>query len=228
MGELVSFPSNGHDESGYLALPASGTGPGVVVIQEWWGLVPHITDVCDRLAVEGFVALAPDLYHGEVTTEPDEAGKLMMALNLEQATRDMGGAVDHLLGLDGVTSDRVGVIGFCMGGGLALALACARPDAVGACVPYYGIIPWPNLQPDWSKLDAPVLGHFAENDAFFSPAQVGELEDRLRAEGKEAHLIVHPGAQHAFFNDTRPEVHDVDLSARTWTESLAFLRRNLA
>lgn len=227
MGELVSFPSNGHDASGYLAVPGSGSGPGVVVIQEWWGLVPHITDVCDRFAAEGFVALAPDLYHGQTTIEPDEAGKLMMALNIAQATREMGAAVDHLTSLDAVTSPQVGAVGFCMGGGLALALACARPDAIGACVPYYGIIPWPDLEPDWSRLDAPILGHFAENDAFFGPAQVAELSDRLRAQGKDADLIIHPGAEHAFFNDTRPEVHDVELSARTWADTLAFLRRNL-
>ena len=130
--------------------------------------------------------------------------------------------------LDAVTTSQVGVVGFCMGGGLALALACARPDAIGACVPYYGIIPWPDLEPDWSRLGAPILGHFAENDAFFGPAQVAELSDRLRAQGKEADLIIHPGAEHAFFNDTRPEVHDVELSARTWADTLAFLRRNLA
>ncbi len=227
MGELVSFPSNGHDASGYLAVPGPGVGPGVVVIQEWWGLVPHITDVCDRFAAEGFVALAPDLYHGQVTTEPDEAGKLMMALNIDEATREMGGAANHLVGLDAVTSEQVGVVGFCMGGGLALALACARPELVGACVPYYGIMPWPNLEPDWSRLDAPILGHFAENDAFFGPAQVAELSDRLRAEGKEVDFIIHPGVEHAFFNDTRPEVHDPALSARTWSDTLAFLRRNL-
>ena len=95
-----------------------------------------------------------------------------------------------------------------MGGGLALALACARPDAVSACAPFYGVMPWPNLEPDWSKLDAAVLGHFAENDSMFTPAMVGELESRLRAEGKEAEFIIHPSTDHAFFNDTRPEVHD--------------------
>src|SRR5881392_2019767 len=95
-GQMVEFSSNGGTANGYLATPASGKGPGVVVIQEWWGLVPHIKDVCDRYAAEGFFALAPDLYHGETTTEPDEAGKLMMSLNLEQAGKDMSGAVDFV------------------------------------------------------------------------------------------------------------------------------------
>src|SRR5215218_11518764 len=120
MGEMVEFPSNGHSGRGYLARSVEGAGPGVVVIQEWWGLVPHIEDVCDRFAAEGFLALAPDLFHGETTTEPDEAGKLMMALNIEQAAKDMSGAVDKVAEVAG--SDRVGVTGFCMGGGLALML----------------------------------------------------------------------------------------------------------
>src|SRR5688500_19098918 len=116
MGDMVEFPSNGGTGRGYFATPEAGAGPGLIVIQEWWGLVPHIKDVCDRFAGEGFTALAPDLYHGESTTEPDEAGKLMMALNLEQAAKDMGGAIDYLESSDKVRGDGVGVIGFCMGG----------------------------------------------------------------------------------------------------------------
>src|SRR5437868_15034201 len=130
MGENVEFPSNGTTGHGYLAVPASGSGPGVIVIQEWWGLVDHIKDVCDRFAAEGFVALAPDLYHGETTTEPDEAGKLMMAMNLGQAGRDMGGAVTYLQGHDATAGGPVGVTGFCMGGGLAMVLATQPGDDV--------------------------------------------------------------------------------------------------
>src|SRR5438067_2722778 len=118
MGELVSFKSNGKEAQGYLAIPSSGRGKGVVVIQEWWGLVPHIKEVADRFAAAGFVALAPDLYHGETTTEPDEAGKKMMALNIEKAAKDMSGAVDAVA--ERSSGDKVGVVGFCMGGGLAL------------------------------------------------------------------------------------------------------------
>lgn len=227
MGELVDFPSNGHSASGYLAVPASGTGPGVIVIQEWWGLVPHITDVCDRFAAEGFVALAPDLFHGTTTTEPDEAGKLMMALNLDVAARDMGGAVDHLVGHEAVTSEGVGVIGFCMGGGLALVLAARRPDAVVACAPFYGLIPWEGAQPDWSALRAPVRGHFAAEDGYFTPDRAAALERQLRDLGKDAVMEVHPGVEHAFFNDTRPEVYDAAESARAWEATLAFFRETV-
>ncbi len=120
MGQMITFASNGTDTSGYLATPASAHGPGVVLIQEWWGLVPHIKAVADRLAGAGFVVLAPDLYHGLETEEPDEAGKAMMALDMPRAARDLVGAVAHVAALDTHPSRNVGVIGFCMGGGLAL------------------------------------------------------------------------------------------------------------
>jgi carboxymethylenebutenolidase len=226
MGEMIEFPSNGGTAQGYLATPESGGGLPLVVIQEWWGLVPHIQDVCERFAAEGFVALAPDLYRGESTTEPDEAGKLMMAMNLEQAAKDMGGAVDEVASL--ANGSRVGVTGFCMGGGLALVLACQRPDLVKACVPWYGIIPWPEAQPDWTRLDARVLGHFAEADGFFNPEAVAELQEKLTSLGKEAELIVHPGVDHAFFNDTRPEVYDAATSAAGWAMTVGFLKEQLA
>jgi carboxymethylenebutenolidase len=225
MGEIVEFPSNGHTAKGYLAVPQSGSGIPVVVIQEWWGLVPHIEDVVDRFAAEGFVALAPDLFHGQTTTEPDEAGKLMMALNVDEAAKEMSGAVDKVAEVAG--SDRVGVTGFCVGGGLALMVAARRPDKVKAVVPWYGLIPWPGAEPDWSTLDAKVLGHYAENDGYFDPGAVAELQSKLDAAGKEADLHVVPGADHAFFNDTRPEVHDAEASRACWSETVTFLRNEL-
>ena len=227
MGEIVEFPSNGTNGSGYLATPEQGAGIGLVVIQEWWGLVPHIKDVCDRFAAEGFTALAPDLYHGRTTTEPDEAGKEMMAMDMARAARDMGGAVDFLLASDRVRGDGVGVTGFCMGGGLALVLATQRPDAVKACVPWYGLIPWPDAQPDWRALAAPVRGHYAEEDAFFGPDKVAELEAQLQELGKDVELFVYPGVDHAFFNDTRPEVYDPAAADLAWTRTLEFLRAKL-
>jgi len=227
MGEIIEFPSNGDTATGYLAVPATGQGPGVVVIQEWWGLVPHIRDVCDRFATQGFVALAPDLYRGESTIEPDEAGKLMMSMNLAQAGKDMGGAVDALVAHEAVSGAGVAVVGFCMGGGLALLLAAQRPDAVVACAPYYGIIPWPDAEPDWSTVGAVVEGHFAADDGFFSPDKVRALEGRMRAAGVTVDLAVHPGVDHAFFNDARPEVYDAVEAAAAWTSTLAFFHARL-
>jgi len=227
MGEMVEFPSNGATGTGYLAAPEQGAGIGLIVIQEWWGLVPHIKDVCDRFATEGFTALAPDLYHGRTTTEPDEAGKEMMALDMARAAKDMGGAIDFLLASDAVRGDGVGATGFCMGGGLALVLATQRPDAVKACVPWYGLIPWPDAQPDWSALAAPVRGHYAGEDDFFGPDKVAELETMLQGLGKEVEMFVYQGVDHAFFNDTRPEVHDPAAAELAWPRTLEFLRAKL-
>jgi len=225
MGEIIAFPSNGDADRGYLALPETGSGPGVLVIQEWWGLVDHIKDVCDRFAAEGFVALAPDLYRGKTVREPDEAGKEMMAMQMDRVARDMSGAVDELRRRTG--RDGIGVIGFCMGGGLALVLATLRPDAVRAVVPCYGIIPWPDAQPDYATMAAALEGHYAEKDEYFTPEAANELGERLRAMGKQAEIIVHPGAEHAFFNDTRPEVYNATESARLWESALNFFRQQL-
>jgi carboxymethylenebutenolidase len=225
MGDLIEFPSNGGTASGYLAEPASGTGVPLVVIQEWWGLVPHIVDVCERFAAEGFLALAPDLYRGESTTEPDEAGKLMMALNMAQAAKDMSGAVDEVSLRAG--GHRVGITGFCMGGGLALVAATQRPDKIKACVPWYGLIPWPDAQPNWDRLDAEVLGHYAELDGFFTPAAAEELADDLRRRDKTVEIVIHPGVDHAFFNDTRPEVYNAAESMAAWHQTVGFLLTTL-
>ena len=225
MGEMIEFPSNGSVDQGYVATPGKGSGPGVVVIQEWWGLVPHIKDVCDRFADAGFVALAPDLYRGAQASEPDEAGKQMMALELGRAAADMSGAVDELRRRCG--SDAVGVVGFCMGGGLALVLAASRPDAVVACVPFYGLIPWPEAKPDYSQMRAAVLAHIAELDGYFGPEAAAGLEAELKKGGIDAQFHVYPGADHAFFNDTRPEVFKADASAVAWQRTLDFLHAHL-
>jgi carboxymethylenebutenolidase len=225
MGDMITFPSNGSEGQGYLAVPPSGQGPGIVVIQEWWGLVPHIKDLCDRFAAEGFVALAPDLYRGKQVSEPDEAGKEMMALQLERAAKDMSGAVDEVKRRS--SGDSVGVVGFCMGGGLALVLATQRPDAVAACVSFYGLIPWPDAQPDFSKLSAAVLVHVAGKDEYFTPEAGRALQGQLEGLGKDVEFHVYDGADHAFFNDTRPEVHDAGASALAWTRTIDFFRARL-
>jgi carboxymethylenebutenolidase len=227
MGEMVEFPSNGSTVGGYLASPEVGAGPGLVVIQEWWGLVDHIKDVCDRFAAEGFTALAPDLYHGAATTEPDEAAKLMMAMNIERAARDMAGAVDFLAGHDSVRGEGAGMVGFCMGGGLALWLATLQPDQVRAVVPFYGVIPWEAAQPDWSRLRAAVGGHYAENDDFASPDHVAALEAQLKDVGVDVEMFIYPNTHHGFFNDTRPDAFAEDAARQAWIRTLEFLRRHL-
>jgi carboxymethylenebutenolidase len=225
MGEKVTFTSNGGTAEGYLAGPDGG-GPGVLVIQEWWGLVPHIIDVTERFAEAGFTALAPDLFHGQTATEPDGAGKLMMALNLDQAAKDLSGAISLLQERTG--RDRIGVVGYCMGGGLALWLATRRPDAIAAVAPYYGVIPWQSAQPDWAALSAKVVGEYAANDSFATPDMVRALEAQLRDLGKDATLHIHEGCDHAFFNDTRPEVHDPEHSAEAFDRTTALLREMLS
>lgn len=225
MGEIVEFPSNGTTGQGYLATPASGSGPGLVVIQEWWGLDANIKGIADRFAAEGYVALAPDLYRGKIAAEPDEAGKEMMALNIERAAKDMSGAVDEVKRRSG--KDRIGVTGFCMGGGLALYLATKRPDAIAAVAPFYGIIPWPAAQPEWSAMTAAVQGHYAGDDGFAPPDSVRALEQQLKDLGKEVEMFIYPGTDHAFFNEDRPEVHAPDASQQAWERVLEFFGSKL-
>ena len=229
MGEMVTFPSNGGEAQGYLAVPDGGHGPGVVVIEEWWGLNQQIKEVCDRYADEGFVALAPDVYGREVPIgEPDAAAQMMMALNIEQAAKDLSGAVDYLRGHDAVTGRGIGVTGFCAGGGLALWLATLRSDAVQAVVPYYGLIPWPEAQPDYSKLQAAVQGHYAENDDFADQATMRKLEEDLKGLGKDVEFFTYPGTDHAFTNHHRPDVFHEDHSETAWQRTIAFFREQLS
>ena len=225
VGREIRFASDGDEVGGYLAVPAGGRGPAVLVIQEWWGLVDHIRDVCDRFAREGFVALAPDLYRGERTTDPDVAGRLMMGLEIPRAARDLDAAATALLGEEATTGARVGAVGFCMGGQLAL-FAATRNRRIGAVVDFYGI--HPNVALDLSGLDAAVLGIFAERDEFVPPDAARKLEADLRAAGKRARFEIYPGVGHAFANDARPDAYDARAAARAWAETLAFLRAELA
>jgi carboxymethylenebutenolidase len=223
---MVEFASNGKTATGYLANSLSGSGPGVIVIQEWWGLVPHIMEVADRLAAAGFTALAPDLYHGEATAEPDDAGKLMMNLDLPQAARDMSGAVDFLLSDEACDSATVAAMGFCMGGGMVLWLSTIKPQ-VAACVPFYGVIPWDGVQPDYAASRAAYLGHYAENDNPATNDGARKAEARLRELGKEAKFHFYPGTGHAFFNDERSEVYDEAAADLAWQRSLEFMREHV-
>mgnify|MGYP001821555340 CR=1 FL=1 len=229
MGTMVEFVSNGGTAAGYLATPEGGSGPGVIVVQEWWGLDSGIKEMADRLAAAGFVALAPDLYHGELAghTEMDKAGELMNSLPPERAGRDMSGAVDYLADHEATTGDRVGVMGFCMGGLLTFVLGTMRPDRIGALVPFYGF-PQGDDQPDYSVIDAPIQGHMAEHDDFFPPEAARELETRLRDLGKDATITVHPGSGHAFMAPHNAlGTQDQELYDVVWPQATAFLHEHL-
>ncbi|MBL8151650.1 MAG: dienelactone hydrolase family protein [Blastocatellia bacterium] len=224
MGEMVKFPSNGGFTDGYLALPESGKGPGVVVLQEWWGLVPHIKDVVDRFARAGYVALAPDLYHGETTASPDRAGKLMMSLRIDEAEKEMRGAIDFLLGHEAVEPKKIGTVGFCMGGLLSLYTASKNPQ-VNACVIFYG--GFPGVEPDLPNLQAPVLGLYAEKDGFVTVDSVKKLQEQLASLGKQAEIKIYPDVDHAFFNDTRTEVYNKEAAEDAWQRVTTFYKANL-
>jgi carboxymethylenebutenolidase len=224
MGNMVEFSSNGGKTEGYLAVPKKGSGPGVVVIQEWWGLVDHIRDVCDRFAAEGYVALAPDLYHGKTAKSPDEAGKLMMAMRVDEAEKDLRGAIQFLLDHEATTGSKVGIIGFCMGGALSLYAATKNPH-VGACVVFYG--GHPNVKPDLPNLQVPLLGIYAERDRSVTPESVRELERQLKSLGKSVEVHIYPGTDHAFFNDDRPQVYNEKAAADAWRRVLEFFGKYL-
>ncbi|WP_405933345.1 dienelactone hydrolase family protein [Streptomyces sp. NBC_00827] len=220
----VTFPSAGTTAHGYLALPPSGQGPGVIVIQEWWGLTDHIANVADRLAAEGFVALAPDLYGGNVAHESDEALRMMKELPVSRGVELLSGAVDHLLGLPEVTSATVGSVGFCMGGGFVLYQAAADPR-VSAAVPFYGVIR--GELPDFSGLKAQIQGHYGELDTSIPKENLDQLGEAIqRQSGITADLRLYP-AQHAFFNDGRPGVYHPESAAQAWQSAVAFLHEQL-
>ena len=222
MGKMIGFRADGGTTDGYLSEGASGSvSKGVIVIQEWWGLNDHVKDVADRFAMSGFTALAPDLYHGTVTKSPDEAGKLLMALNIAQAERDLRGAVAHLRGL---TGKPVGTVGFCMGGALSLFAACSNGKDIGACVLYYG--GHPKVEYDFDRLTAPVQGHWAEHDDFANP-NAAKIEAALKERGKKYEFHRYPGTKHAFFNDQRPEVYDEKAARQSWERTVAFFNANL-
>lgn len=220
-GRMITFPANGGTGQGYLAEATGGEKkPGVVVIQEWWGLDDHIKDVTDRFAAAGFVALAPDLYHGQVATEPDAARKLAMELEVDHAIKEIAGAVKTLADRSDVSG--VGTIGFCLGGRLSF-LAAARIPEVGASVVCYGSGP---AEEDIAKIDVPVLGLYAQDDPNITP-NVPNVSAAMAANGKSFTYNIYPDTHHAFFNDTRPEIYNAEAAADLWKWSTRFIRQNV-
>lgn len=228
MGDLVTFASNGDSAEGYLAIPESGSGPGVVVIQEWWGLVPQIRTVADRLASFGFVALAPDLYHGVSTTEPDEAMRLLMGLAMDRAAKDIAGAAAYLAGREETTGTGVGCMGFCMGGSLALWSATISDDIVVAAG-FYPAIPWEKMSPDWSSYEGKAaVVHACEEDGGPEAPGIVAAKDAIEAAGGTVTVYGYPGTKHAFYNSDRPEVFDPEASKLARERTLALFRERLA
>jgi carboxymethylenebutenolidase len=222
---MIQFVCNGSTYEGYLARPATGHGKGVIVLQEWWGLVGHIKSVVDRFAQAGFCALAPDLYGGKSTQEPDEAASLFMALNIGETEKILRCAIQRLQEEEATVGDKVGVVGFCMGGQLSLFAAATNPEQIGACVDFYGV--HPNVHPPFEDLRAPVLGIFAEHDEYASPAAVGALSEKLTGLGKAHEFHTFSGVGHAFFNDDRPAVFNADAAETAWEKTIHFLSHNL-
>jgi carboxymethylenebutenolidase len=207
---------------GYLAhTPGAGPRPSVIVIQEWWGLNDHIKDVTDRFAAAGYVALAPDLYHGQVTTEPDEARKLAMELGMGDAVAEIQAAMAYLRSLED-TTDQIGIVGFCMGGGLVLQTAVAD-NTLGAAVPFYGT---PVSVADAGKITAPVLSFLGTEDRI-SAQGYEQMHQALEAGGVPNHFQFYEGAQHAFFNDTRAS-YDADAAEDAWSRTLAWFDEYLS
>ena len=222
----IEFPTSAGAAPGYLSVPTAKRGPATIVLQEWWGLDEHIRSVCDRLAAEGFFALAPDLYRGETTTQPSEAEQKMMALSMDQAEQDMCGAAEFLASQPGVEGPGVGAVGFCLGGGLSLWAAATCPQ-IAAAVTYYYVMP--HGKPDFTSIKGPVLGHFGTADAFISLKDAKALETELRAAGVKVTFDKYTGAGHAFFNDTnRLGTYDAIAAVRSWERTITFLRDALA
>jgi len=229
MGDLVSYRSNGGTSEGYLARPAGepAGGAAVIVIQEWWGLVPHIRELVDRFAEERFVALAPDLYHGVQTAEPDAAGKLMMGLAMDQAAKDIAGAAAYLAEQPTV-SGRIGCVGFCMGGSLAL-WSGTLSDRVVATAGFYPAVPWERMRPEWDNYAGKAaLIHCSEEDGTSAAPGIQQARELIAKAGGEVSIHDYPGTQHAFFNDDRPEVYDADAATLAWARTLEFFRARLS
>ena len=228
MGEMVTFESNGGTCNGYLAIPENSSGPAVIVIQEWWGLVGHITEVADRFAAEGFVALAPDLYHGAIAKEPDHAMKLLMGLAMDKAALDIDGASNYLGERPGVVGKGVAAVGFCMGGSLALWSATLSTNVI-ATVAFYPGMPWARMAPVWANYSGKsAMIHCSESDGTSSAPGIQEALKSIKAGNGSAIAFDYPGTGHAFFNNDRVEVYDAHAAESSWARTISFLREKVS
>lgn len=223
---MREFQANGRTISGYLAVPEQGSGPGVLVLHAWWGLTETFRQVCDRLAEAGFVAFAPDLYHGKTTASVEEAEALAGALfqNSEEASSDVTAAVQALRQHNAThpTNGKLAIIGFSLGGAYALDASVNLTDEIAAVVIFYATY----TGPDYSNAKAPYLFHLAENDPFEPTESVAEMEKALQDAGKQATFYTYPGTTHWFFEENRPE-YDAGAARLAWERTIEFLRQQL-
>ena len=225
---MRTFQVDDRTFSGYLAGPAHGSGPGVVVLHAWWGLTEPFRQVCDRLAAEGFVALAPDLYHGKTTTSVEEAEALVEALNQdEEGVRgDVAAAVQflhqHIAAHQADGHGKLAIVGFSLGGAYALDTSVTLAQEIAAVVTFYTT--YPGL--GYSGANAAYLCHFAEDDPFESAESVAEMEQELQAASRLATFYTYPGTKHWFFEENRPE-YDAEAAHLAWERTIAFLHERL-
>jgi carboxymethylenebutenolidase len=228
-GRMIDFDSAGTLAPGYLATPDAAGGPGVVVLHAWWGLTEPFRQVCDRLAMAGFMALAPDLYRGKSTAVVAEAKTLGAALD-QQAERvrgDIAGAV-RFLRQHGATSPaggrgKLALVGFSLGGAYALDMSVHLAEDIAAVVTFYAFY----TEPAYRDAQAAYLCHFAEDDPFEPAEAVAEMEQTLRAAGRPVTSYVYPGTKHWFFEANRPDAYDAAAAALAWERTLAFLNTAL-
>lgn len=214
---------NQTDSKGYLALPDSGQGPGVLVLHAWWGLNDVIKEVCQQLADEGFFAFAPDLYDGEVATTIAEAEALSSKLDSNKVISQISRALDYLSDQVKNEDQPLGVIGFSLGASYALRLSSADPERVRAVVLFYGV-----GDADLSQSKAAYLGHFAENDSYEPAKYVDELEKNLKSAGKVVTFYRYQGVGHWFFEPDRVDVYNEPLAIIAWERTAAFLHYHLS
>jgi len=225
--EIIKLEANGEEAVGFLARPDDkATYPGLVLIQEWWGIDPHIRSLAQRLAIAGFVVLVPDLYHGKIATEPDDAQKLVMMMyqNVEQAIKEITGALDYLKGLPNVEPKKLGVMGFCVGGFLTYTIASRYAD-LGAVVPWYGAGYNPT-EAEVERVIAPVMAFYGGQDQSIPMEQVQKIESMFKAAGKNITVNVYPDAGHAF-NNPDHGMGNEEATADAWPKAVNFLKENL-
>ena len=218
--ETLSFGTSNGDTSAYVALPDNAGKKAVVVIQEWWGLNDHIKDIADRYAAEGFIAIAPDLYRGKVAANPEEAGKMMQALQIEDGLDTIKNSVEAARSKYDLS--HFGITGFCMGGTYALRSACEL-EGFSAAAPFYGDVPEEDIL---KKLKTPTIFVSGTKDAWINPEKVSSLEEAAEKYELPIHSVKYE-ADHAFFNNTRPEVYDETAARDAWALVIGFFNDKL-